>query len=124
VFNESLNENIRINQTFLIESVSHSVGNYPSTKAVLRMEEVMAKAVYLGESPKKEGDSNQKSFERMIVMIYRSEELGNVKMVVGVRNRTREKIEYSITVPTPHTPFLGDDMKMKSGGKKRKKRSK
>lgn len=124
VFNENLKEFIRINQTFLIESVSHAVGNYKSTKAVLRMEEIMTKAEYIGVSQKKEGDSNQKSFEKMIVMIYKSEELGNVKMTVGVKNRTHEKIEYSITVPTPHTPFLDNDMRLKGCSKKRKKRSK
>jgi len=124
VFNESICAFIRINQVFLLESIFHSVGNYKSTKAVLRMEEVMAKAEFIGESQKKESDSNQKSFEKMIVMIYRSEELGNVKMTVGVKKFTHEKIEYSITVPSSHTPFLDKGMKIKDKSKKRKKRSK
>jgi len=87
------------------------------------MEKVMAKAVYIGISQKKEGDNNQKSFEKMIVMKYESEELGNVKMTVGVKNRTHEKIEYSITVPSPNTPFMENELKLKANGKKRKKRS-
>jgi len=123
VFNESLKENIRINQAFMIESVSHSVNSYKSTKAVMMMEVVMAKAELIGESRKKEGDSNQKSFEKMIVMIYRSEELGDIKMTVGVKKFTHEKIEYSITVPAPHTQFLDDNLKINSKSKKRKKRS-
>ena len=123
IFNENLGEYIRINQVFLLESVAHSVANYKSTKAVLMLEEIMTKAVYIGISRKKEGDSNQKSFEKMIVMMYKSEQLGNVKMTVGIKNRTHEKIEYSITVPAPNVPFVENELKLKVKNK-RKKRSK
>lgn len=62
----------------------------------------------------------------MVVMIYRSVELGNVKMVVGIRLRTLEKVQYSITVPEPGTPFIDKNMRMDAGTEKRKqkKRSK
>lgn len=124
VFNENLNEYIRINQVFLLESVHHAVGNYKSTKAVLQMDDIMAKAEYIGDSLTKDGDSNQKSFEKMIVMIYRSEKLGNVKMTVGLKRRTHEKVEYSITVPPTHTPFIEPDLKIGVNKKKRKKHHK
>lgn len=124
LFNEDLADYIRINQLFLLESVNHAVDNYYSTKAVLRMEEVMAKAMYIGDSQKKEGNSNQKSFEKMVVLIYRSEDLGNVKMTVGIMRRTHEKIGYSITVPASHTPFIEEDLKIGANKKKRKKHHK
>jgi len=60
----------------------------------------------------------------MIVMIYRSNELGNVKMTVGVKRRTHEKIEYGITVPPPHTPFIDPSMKIGVNKDKRKKHHK
>lgn len=121
IYNENLKEEIRINQVFLLESVHHAVANYRSSKAILRMEDVIAKAIYIGDSRKKENDRNQKSFEKMVVLIYKSEILGNVKMTVGVKKSTHEKIEYSITVPPPHTPFIAEDLKIGANSKKRKK---
>lgn len=123
VFNDDLNEYIKVTQVFLLESVSHAAIRYNSTKAVLQMGKIMAKASKVGTTNKKEGNSNQKAFEKMIVMRYQSEELGNVKMTVGVRNRTHEKVEYSITVPSPGEPFISDKMKKGSKKTKRKKRS-
>ena len=123
IFNENLNENIKINQLFLIESVSHAIGNYKSTKAVLRFEEVMSKARKIGLTRIKEGNSNQKPFQQMIVMRYSSEDLGNVKMTVGIRKVTKEKVQYSITVPNEGTPFIDETMKI-SGKNKSKKRKK
>lgn len=123
VYNINLNEYIRVNHVFLLESVSHAAIKYQSTKAVLRMAEIMKNAVQVGITNKKEGNSNQKPFEKMIVMRYQSKDLGNVKMTVGVRNRTHEKIEYSITVPASGEPFITDAMKKKTKNTRRKKRS-
>lgn len=119
VFNENLNEHIKVTQVFLLESVSHAAIKYQSTKAVLRMGEIIEKATKVGVTNRKEGNSNQKPFEKMIVMRYQSEELGVVKMTVGVRNRTHEKVEYSITVPSPGEPFIADALKKKQKKKKR-----
>lgn len=123
VYNNNLNEYIKINQVFLLESVSHAAMRYLSTKAVLRMGEIIKNAKEVGVTNKKEGTSNQKSFEKMIVMRYQSEDLGIVKMTVGVRNRTHEKVEYSITVPSQGEPLISDEMKKKAKNSKRKKRS-
>ena len=126
VFNENLNENIKINQLFLIESVSHAIGTYKSTKAALRFEEVMSKAQKIGLTKVKEGNSNQKPFQQMLVMRYTSEDLGDVKMTVGIRKVTKEKVQYSITVPNEGTPFIDETMRIseKSKGQKRKKHPK
>lgn len=126
IFNEELKDYVKINQLFLFESVAHAAGRYLSTKAVLRMEDVIKDEKLIGLSKKKDGDKNQKPFHHMVVMIYRSEELGNVKMVVGIRLRTLEKVQYSITVPQSGTPFIDKNMRMDAGAEKRKqkKRSK
>lgn len=118
IYNEDIKEYIKVNQVFLLESVTHSAHRYQSTKAVLHMEEVMAKATKVSVVKAKD-NSNQKPFKKMMVMRYSSDDFGNVKMMVGVRKRTLEKVEYSITVPSEDVPFID-----KSQGHKRKKRPK
>lgn len=44
IYNINLNEYIKINQVFMLESVAHAAYSYQSTKAVLQMEQVMANA--------------------------------------------------------------------------------
>lgn len=124
VFNEQLDEYIKINQVFLLESVLHSAIRYPSTRAVMKMEEVINKAKIIGEVRAKEGNSNQKPFEKMIIMRYDSDELGSVKMTVGVRNRTHEKVEYSITVPEEGIPFFDESLNNQKKQAKKKKHHK
>ncbi len=120
VYNEELKDFIKVNQTFLIESVAHAAVSYLSTKAVLRMETIIAEAQFVGLSKAKEGNSNQKPFKRMIVMVYKTAELGSVKMTVGVRHKTEEMVEYSITVPTSGKPFIDKDMRIADGKAKKK----
>ena len=43
------------------------------------------------------GNGNQKPFEKMIIMKYDCVGIGVVKMTVGVRRRTHEKVQYCIT---------------------------
>lgn len=123
VFNRELNDYIKINQVFLLESVAHSAVKYQSTKAVLMMEEVMTNARKISTTRTKEGNSNQKPFAHMMVMRYHIDGIGSVKMTVGVRKRTSEKVQYSITVPDPGTPFIDSALSIeKSTGKSKKKK--
>lgn len=57
----------------------------------------------------------------MIVMRYKSNELGTVKMTVGIRKKTKEKVQYSITVPNPNAPFIDKSIKIKEKGKRKKR---
>lgn len=125
VFNVELQEYIKISQVFLLESVAHSAVQYKSTKAVLMMEEVMKNARKVALTNVKEGNNNQKPFVKMMVMQYNSPELGKVKMTVGVRKRTLENVQYSITVPNPDAPFINETLLSGKKGKRktRKKRS-
>ena len=45
----------------------------------------------------KEGNKNQKPFERIMIMEYELIGIGKVKMTVGIRRRTKEKVQYCIT---------------------------
>ena len=45
----------------------------------------------------KEGNKNQKPFERIMIMEYELIGIGKVKMTVGIRRRTHEKVQYCIT---------------------------
>jgi glyoxylase-like metal-dependent hydrolase (beta-lactamase superfamily II) len=42
-------------------------------------------------------NGNQKPFEKMIIMKYDCVGIGVIKMTVGVRRRTHEKVQYCIT---------------------------
>ena len=48
----------------------------------------------------KPGNKNQQPFERMLIMEYELVGIGTVKMTVGVRRRTQEKVQYCITAIT------------------------
>lgn len=124
VFNIELQEYIKISQVFLLESIAHSAIQYKSTKAVLMMEEVMKNARKVAITNVKEGNKNQKPFTKMMVMQYISSELGKVKMTVGIRKRTLENVQYSITVPNSDTPFINEALldNKKAKHKTRKKR--
>ena len=45
----------------------------------------------------KQGNKNQEPFERMMIMEYELIGIGKVKMTVGIRRRTKEKVQYCIT---------------------------
>ena len=42
-------------------------------------------------------DKNQKPFEKILIMEYTFIGIGVVKLTVGVRRRTQEKVQYCIT---------------------------
>lgn len=107
---------------FLLESVAHSAYRYQSTKAVLGMEEVIAEAKFVCRVKAKD-NSNQKPFKEMMILRHHSSLLGTVKMTVGIRKRTIEKVQYSITVPVPEIPFVDESsiIRERSKNKKRKK---
>lgn len=100
----------------------NSGGRYLSTKAIFRMEEIIRGAKYVGVSKTKVGNKNQTPFLHMVVMLFKCEELGNVKMVVGIRLGTLEKVQYSITVPQPGVPFIDKVLKKDWQAEKRKKK--
>lgn len=120
VYNEQLKENILIRNISLIEAREHSSKSYKSTRAFMMMDEILAKAIKVEETMPKQNDKNQNPFERILVMKYDIEELGLVKLTVGVRKRTKEKIQYGISVPPISQIKISSKDKKKSSGKKKK----
>lgn len=97
VYNKSLKANILIRQESVIEAAAHAAKQYKSTLAVFKLDDVLANAVRVVEDFPKAGNNNQRKLIRMILMSFKDPELGTIKLSVGVRNRTLDKIQYGIT---------------------------
>ena len=95
-FNLSLNEYINIRFVSITETCTHASRNYLSTLAVLQLDAILTNARVVSTVKSKE-NGNQKPFEKMIIMKYDCVGIGVVKMTVGVRRRTHEKVQYCIT---------------------------
>ena len=95
-FNLSLNEDINIRFVSITETCTHASRTYLSTLAVLQLDAILTNAKVVSTVLSKD-NGNQKPFEKMIIMKYDCVGIGVVKMTVGVRRRTHEKVQYCIT---------------------------
>ena len=96
-YNLSLKEFINIRMVSIIETSEHAAKSYLSTLAVLQLDAILVGAKKVSISKIKQGNKNQEPFERMMIMEYELIGIGKVKMTVGIRRRTKEKIQYCIT---------------------------
>ena len=96
-YNLSLKEFINIRMVSIIETSEHAAKSYLSTLAVLQLDAILVGAKKVSISKIKQGNKNQEPFERMMIMEYEFIGIGKVKMTVGIRRRTKEKIQYCIT---------------------------
>lgn len=95
-FNLSLKEFINIRFVSITETCTHASKNYLSTLAVLQLDAILTNAKRIA-TVKAKANGNQKQFDKMIIMQYECVGIGLVKMTVGIRRRTHEKIQYCIT---------------------------
>jgi transcriptional regulator with XRE-family HTH domain len=95
-FNLSLNEDINIRFVSITETCTHASRTYLSTLAVLQLDAILTNAKVVSIVSSK-NNSNQKPFEKIIIMRYYCVGIGLIKMTVGVRRRTHEKVQYCIT---------------------------
>ena len=95
-FNLSLNEYINIRFVSITETCAHASRNYLSTLAVLQLDAILTNAKRVSTVRSKD-NGNQRTFEKIIIMKYDCVGIGVVKMTVGVRRRTHEKVQYCIT---------------------------
>ena len=95
-YNLSLKDYINIRFISITETCTHASRTYLSTLAVLQLDAILTGAKKHASVPIK-NNSNQKQFEKMFVMTYQCVGIGTVKMTVGVRRRTHEKVQYCIT---------------------------
>ena len=71
--------------------------SYLSTLAVLQLDAILTNAKIVSTAGSK-NNGNQKPFEKMIIMKYDCVWIGLIKMTVGVRRRTHEKVQYCIII--------------------------
>ena len=95
-FNLSLKEFINIRFVSITETCTHAAKTYRSTIAVLQLDAILTNAKRVA-TVRAKLNGNQKPFEKMIIMQYECVGIGVVKMTVGVRRRTHEKVQYCIT---------------------------
>ena len=95
-FNLSLNEDVNIRFVSITETCTHASRTYLSTLAVLQLDAILTNAKVVSTVSSK-NNGNQKPFEKMIIMKYDCVGIGAIKMTVGVRRRTHEKVQYCIT---------------------------
>ena len=96
-YNLSLKEYINIRMVSIVETSEHAAKSYLSTLAVLQLDAILVGARMVSQRKTKPGNKNQQPFERMLIMEYELVGIGTVKMTVGVRRRTQEKVQYCIT---------------------------
>ncbi len=97
VYNKSLNADILIRKESVVEAAGHAAKRYKSTLAVFKLEEILSCAVQVALDIPKRDNKNQSKLIKMILMSYNDTFLGTIKLTVGVRNRTLDKIQYGIT---------------------------
>ena len=95
-FNISLKEYINIRFVSITETCTHASRSYLSTLAVLQLDAILTGAKKVATVPAKK-NQNQKEFEKMLIMQYHCPGIGTVKMTVGVKRKTHEKVQYCIT---------------------------
>ena len=95
-YNISLNDDINIRFVSITETCTHASRSYLSTLAVLQLDAILTNAKTVSTAGSK-NNGNQKPFEKMIIMKYDCVGIGLIKMTVGVRRRTHEKVQYCIT---------------------------
>lgn len=117
VFNIVMHEYIYVRAISIIEAKEHSAKSYRSTRAVMLLDEILKNASPIKRVPKKSYDTNQKEFAYFLVMIYKHESVGSVKLTVGVK-KNEKKVQYGISALKPGEPLVNY-----SGFKASKKRS-
>ena len=98
VFNDDLNDFIYVKYLSLDETRRHAAKRYLSTLAVFYLDRILKTAIRIGKPvPIKKRSKNQKSFSKMIHMECQLETIGVVKLMVGIKKKTGEKIQYCLT---------------------------
>ena len=102
VFNHDLNDYIHVTYLSLDETRRHAAKRPQSTLAVLQLDTILRTAKRVGKPlPVKPGSRNQKNFSKMLRMECQLEDIGMVKLLVGIKKKTGELVQYCITSIEP-----------------------
>lgn len=104
-----------IRKESVVEAAAHASKRYKSTLAVLKLDELLANAEVIDTDAPKQGNKNQMKLVKMILMSYNMADIGIIKLTVGVRRRSLEKIQYGVTALEQ-----GETISPASKGKKKK----
>jgi hypothetical protein len=98
VFNKSLKDFVNVKHISVKETTGQASHRYISTLAITFLTEILENAIQKG-SPQNTNPQrdNQKGFEKIIVMEYNKKDFGKIKLTVGVKRGTKEKVQYCIT---------------------------
>ena len=98
IFNKSLKDFVNVKHISVKETAGQASHRYISTLAITFLTEILANAIQKG-SPQNINSQrdNQKGFEKIIIMEYSKNDMGKIKLTVGVKRGTKEKVQYCIT---------------------------
>ncbi len=92
VWNDSLRAYIHVKYQSINETKGQASISYESTKAVLRLTELLKKATVGKIKPAKPNDKNQKSFDQMVFLYHKG-----IRLLVGHQASKDEYVQYCIT---------------------------
>lgn len=96
-YNLNLKDDINIRYVSLEETAGQASMTYLSTLAVLQLDAILTNAVLVETTPANPRKKNQKGFKSMLRMSYNCPGIGFVKMMVGVKQSDKTKVQYCIT---------------------------
>jgi len=97
VYNTDLKDFIYVRFLSIQETAEHASLQYKSTKAITYLTEILEFATLKIKTEPKIGVSNQKRFEKIVIMDYNKAGLGRLKLTVGVLRGSKQYIQYCIT---------------------------
>ena len=108
-YNFSLKEFINVRHISIDETSNHASKRYLSTLAVLQLDSILTYAVRKKVTVSKTRVKNQKMFEKIIIMEHMCPGIGKIKLTVGVRKSTHEKVQYCITAMSVNEKSTPED---------------
>ena len=96
-YNVSLKDFVNIRNVSITETSFRASKTYLSTLAVLQLDAILATARKTKIVNAKTNNKNQKPFNKMILMECDLPGIGAVKLIVGIKRKSFEKVQYCIT---------------------------
>lgn len=96
-YNIALKAYINIRYVSIDETSYQASKSFLSTLSVLQLDSVLTLSKPYKTVNAKQKDKNQKRFNKLIWMKHILPGIGEVKLLVGIARRTKEKVQYCIT---------------------------
>lgn len=124
IYNVNLPGDILVKGLSIDEAKHHASKSYLSTIAVVHyFENVLANAIPIKRTAIKEGNKNQSRFDYMLIMKHEIENIGTVKLTVGVKENEDKivlsRTEYGMSVLRPEQDIFENDQNKQQKKKKK-----